>query len=89
MAYEQQPWIPLTGLGQAVASGEIKSIDEVLESGKPIREPQIVDAFLPDPEDEVIDISMVQRMIDSGRRVKFRAAVLAHTRWLPMEVRTV
>jgi small subunit ribosomal protein S5 len=76
MAYEQQPWIPLTGLGQAVASGEIKSIDEVLESGKPIREPQIVDAFLPDLEDEVIDISMVQRMTDSGRRVKFRAVVI-------------
>jgi len=80
MAYEQQPWIPLTGLGQAVASGEIKSIDEVLESGKPIREPQIVDAFLPDLEDEVIDISMVQRMTDSGRRVQFRAVVIVGNR---------
>jgi small subunit ribosomal protein S5 len=76
MAYEEAPWVPLTGLGRAVAAGEIASIDEVLESGKPIREHQIVDAFLPDLEDEVIDISMVQRMTDSGRRVKFRAVVI-------------
>ena len=52
-----------------VASGEIKSIDQVLESGRPIKEPQIVDAFLPDLEDEVLDIAMMQRMTDSGRRV--------------------
>ncbi|TAJ45254.1 30S ribosomal protein S5 [Methanofollis fontis] len=80
MAFEQEPWIPLTGLGRAVAAGEITSIDEVLQSGKPIREPQIVDAFLPDLTDEVIDISMVQRMTDSGRRVKFRAVVIVGNR---------
>ena len=48
MAYEQEEWIPLTGLGRAVAAGEITSIDEVLASGHPIKEPQIVDALLPD-----------------------------------------
>ena len=72
MAYEREEWVPLTGLGKMVASGEFTSIDQVLESGKPIKEPQIVDAFLPDLEDEVLDIQMVQRMTDSGRRVKFR-----------------
>ena len=51
MAYEKQEWRPVTGLGKLVASGEIKSIDQVLESGRPIKEPQIVDAFLPDLED--------------------------------------
>ncbi|MBP2146532.1 small subunit ribosomal protein S5 [Methanofollis sp. W23] len=76
MAYEQEPWVPLTGLGRAVAAGEIASIDEVLDSGKPIKEAQIVDTFLPDLDDEVLDISMVQRMTDSGRRVKFRAVVI-------------
>ncbi|NYT04982.1 MAG: 30S ribosomal protein S5 [Methanomicrobiales archaeon] len=76
MAWEQEEWIPLTGLGKAVAAGQIGSIDEVLESGKPIKEPQIVDYFLPDLEDEVLDINMVQRMTDSGRRVKFRCVVV-------------
>jgi small subunit ribosomal protein S5 len=76
MAYEKTEWVPLTGLGKLVQSGEIKSIDEVLASGKPIKEPEIVDAFLSDLVDEVLDINMVQRMTDSGRRVKFRAVVI-------------
>jgi small subunit ribosomal protein S5 len=80
MAGEVGEWIPLTGLGRMVANGEIKSIDEVLESGKPIKEPQIVDAFLPDLVDEVLDITMVQRMTDSGRRVKFRTVVIVGNR---------
>ncbi|HMZ32083.1 MAG TPA: 30S ribosomal protein S5, partial [Methanoregulaceae archaeon] len=65
MPYEKTEWVPLTGLGKMVASGEITSIDQVLESGRPIKEPEIVDAFLPDLEDEVLDIEMVQRMTDS------------------------
>jgi len=80
MAIEQEEWVPLTGLGKQVARGEIASIDEVLDSGKPIKEPQIVDAFLPDLEDEVLDITMVQRMTDSGRRVKFRTVVVVGNR---------
>ena len=80
MAYEKEEWRPVTGLGKLVASGEIKSIDSVLESGRPIKEPQIVDMFLPDLEDEVLDIAMTQRMTDSGRRVQFRAVVIVGNR---------
>jgi small subunit ribosomal protein S5 len=76
MAWEQEEWVPLTGLGREVAAGQISSIDEVLVSGRPIKEPQIVDYFLTDLEDEVLDINMVQRMTDSGRRVKFRCVVV-------------
>jgi len=32
---------------------------------------EIVDALIPDLEDEVITVNMVQRMTDSGRRVRF------------------
>ena len=80
MAFEQEEWIPLTGLGKQVAAGEISGLDEVLESGRPIKEPQIVDYFLPDLEDDVLDINMVQRMTDSGRRVKFRCVVVVGNR---------
>ena len=76
MAWEKEEWIPLTGLGKEVAAGQIANLDDVLESGRPIKEPQIVDYFLPDLEDEVLDINMVQRMTDSGRRVKFRCVVV-------------
>ena len=77
---EIEGWIPLTGLGKMVASGQITSIDQVLESGKPIKEVEIVDTFLPDLADEVLDITMVQRMTDSGRRVKFRTVVVVGNR---------
>jgi small subunit ribosomal protein S5 len=80
MALEQGEWIPLTGLGKMVLAGKIASIDNVLEGGRPIKEPEIIDYFLPDLEDEVLDINMVQRMTDSGRRVKFRCAVVVGNR---------
>lgn len=72
---EEAEWIPKTRLGKLVKNGEITSMDQALESGFPIKEPEIVDKLLPDLVDEVLDINMVQRMTDSGRRVKFRATV--------------
>jgi small subunit ribosomal protein S5 len=56
--------------------GEITSMSEALKSGLPLREVEIVDMLLPDLEDEVIDVNMVQRMTDSGRRTKFRIIVV-------------
>jgi len=64
-------WSPKTKLGMMVKSGQITNISDVLKSGLPLREPEIVDLLLPDLNDEVIDVNMVQRMTDSGRRVKF------------------
>jgi small subunit ribosomal protein S5 len=64
-------WNPKTKLGKMVINGEITSMDDALKTGLPIREPEIVDILLPDITDEVIDVNMVQRMTDSGRRVKF------------------
>jgi small subunit ribosomal protein S5 len=46
-------------------------MSDALKTGLPLREPEIVDILLPDIEDEVIDVKMVQRMTDSGRRIKF------------------
>ena len=72
---ERQPievqWTPKTRLGQMVQKGELSTMTAVLHSGLPLREPEIVDLLLPDIEDEVIDVNMVQRMTDSGRRIKF------------------
>ncbi len=69
-------WVPQTRLGKLVKEGQVTTMSEALESGLPIRESQIVDALLPEIRDEVLDINMVQRMTDSGRRVKFRATVI-------------
>ncbi len=73
-------WRPVTRLGQMVQDGEIETMDEALESGLPLKEPEIADQLLPGLEDEVLDINMVQRMTDSGRRVKFRCVVVIGNR---------
>ncbi len=64
-------WDPKTRLGKIIKSGKITNMKDALETGLPLREPEIVDILLPDIEDEVIDVNMVQRMTDSGRRVRF------------------
>lgn len=64
-------WIPKTRLGKMVLSGEITTMSDALATRLPLREAEIVDILLPDLQDEVIDLNMVQRMTDSGRRVRF------------------
>ncbi len=71
-----EEWKPKTRLGKLVLEGKITSMSQALKSGLPLREVEIVDMLLPDLEDEVIDVNMVQRMTDSGRRTKFRVVVV-------------
>jgi len=64
-------WEPRTRLGMMVRDKEVTNMREALATGLALREPEIVDVLLPDLEDEVLDVNMVQRMTDSGRRVRF------------------
>lgn len=64
-------WNPRTRLGRMVMNGEILTYEQALATGYPIREFEIVDALLPDMEDDVLSVNMIQRMTDSGRRVRF------------------
>ncbi len=68
-------WVPKTRLGKMVYDGEVTTMSQALDTKLPLREPEIVDILLPDLSDEVIDLNMVQRMTDSGRRVKFSVIV--------------
>jgi small subunit ribosomal protein S5 len=69
-------WVPKTRLGKLVAEGKITTMSDALRSRLPLREPQIVDILLPDMADEVLDVNMVQRMTDSGRRTRFSITVV-------------
>ena len=69
-------WVPRTTLGKMVIRGEVTTLGEALATNLPIREPEIVDILLPETEDEVLDVNMVQRMTDSGRRVNFAITVV-------------
>ena len=64
-------WTPKTRLGRMVQSGQVITIDAAFATGLPIREVEIIDALLPGLEDDVINVNMIQRMTDSGRRVRF------------------
>ena len=64
-------WTPRTRLGRMVMNGEILTYEQALSTGYPIREVEIVDALLPEMEDDVLSVNMIQRMTDSGRRVRF------------------
>ena len=69
-------WAPKTTLGKMVLRGEVTTLGEALATNLPMREPEIVDILLPELEDEVLDVNMVQRMTDSGRRVNFAITVV-------------
>ena len=64
-------WQPKTRLGRMVIDGNILSYEQAIDTGLPIREVEIIDALLPGLEDHVINVNMIQRMTDSGRRVRF------------------
>lgn len=49
-----EKWQPRTSIGKAVFEGKIKTIDEVLQTGKPIREPEIIDKLVPNLKNELI-----------------------------------
>lgn len=75
MSFNMEDWEPKTKLGNMVKEGTITDIDEIFEKGLPIMELEIVDALLPDLEEEVMDVNLVQRMHKSGRKVNFRVVV--------------
>ncbi len=69
-------WVPKTKLGKMVVNGEVKTINQALETRLPIREPEIVDMLVPNLESKTLDISLVRRTTDSGRKSRFLATVV-------------
>jgi small subunit ribosomal protein S5 len=73
-------WMPRTKLGRMVLEGQISSIEELFMEGLKIREPEIVDVLLPDIQEEVINIGLVQKQTDAGEKSQFRATVVVGNR---------
>jgi len=73
-------WVPRTRLGKTILEGHISSIEEVFMEGAKIREPEIVDLLLPDLQEEVINISLVQKQTDAGEKSRFKAIVAVGNR---------
>jgi len=75
-----EAWVPKTRLGKMIQEGKISSIEEVFLIGLKISEPQIVDALLPDIQEEVININLVQKQTDAGEKSRFKAIVCVGNR---------
>lgn len=79
--YEKtEQWVPKTRLGKMIQEGRITSMEEVFMGGLQLREPQIVDALLPDLQEEVININLVQKQTDAGEKSRFKAIVAVGNR---------
>jgi len=70
-----EEWTPRTRLGRLVLEGKISSLEEAFAEGMKIREPEIVDLLLPNLEEEVIHVSIVQKQTDAGEKTRFKSIV--------------
>jgi small subunit ribosomal protein S5 len=75
-----ETWMPRTKLGKMILEGKISSIEELFMEGLKIRESEIVDVLLPDLQEEVINIGLVQKQTDAGEKSQFRAIVVVGNR---------
>ena len=75
-----EQWVPRTRLGKMIQEGRITSIEEVFTGGYQLREPQVVDALLPDLQEEVINVNLVQKQTDAGEKSRFKAIVAVGNR---------
>eukprot|EP00270_Netrium_digitus_P009363 TRINITY_DN284_c0_g1_i1.p2 TRINITY_DN284_c0_g1~~TRINITY_DN284_c0_g1_i1.p2 ORF type:complete len:271 (+),score=57.96 TRINITY_DN284_c0_g1_i1:111-923(+) len=73
---EKEEWVPVTKLGRLVKEGKIKSLEQIYLYSLPIKEHQIVEAFLPTLKDEVMKIMPVQKQTRAGQRTRFKAFVV-------------
>ena len=71
-----EDWQPKTRLGRMVKEGKITNINEIFRLSLPIKEVEIIDALLPNLEEEVIDINLVQKQTDAGEQSRFKATVV-------------
>ena len=65
-------WATKTTIGKKVLSGEIKSVDEILDRGLKIPEHQITDFFFPDIEVQLLSVGQARGKFGGGRQRPFR-----------------
>ena len=70
--FDKEKWIPKTELGKKIKTGEIKSILDVLQSGKKILEPEIVDFLVANLESEIVAIGQSKGKFGGGKRSIWR-----------------
>ena len=71
-AFDVETWKPKTELGKRVKNGEITNIDQILDAGMRVMEPEIVDILLPEMSIELLMIGQAKGKFGGGARRTFR-----------------
>jgi small subunit ribosomal protein S5 len=72
LSADLERWRPKTDTGKKVKAREITNIDEILDAGKPLMEPEIVDMLLPNMESDLLMIGQSKGKFGGGSRRVFR-----------------
>lgn len=67
--------MPVTKLGRLVKAGKIASLEEIFLHSLPVKEAPIIDHFLKELKDEVMEIMPVQKQSAAGQRTRFKAFI--------------
>ena len=67
-----EAWVPKTVLGKEVRAGKVENIDKVLESGRKIMEPEIVDLLLPHLSKDLLFVGQAKGKFGGGKRRAWR-----------------
>lgn len=70
--FDKESWTPKTSTGRKVKSGEITEIDQIIDRGIKIMEPEIVDILVPDLEVDLLLIGQSKGKFGGGKRRVFR-----------------
>jgi small subunit ribosomal protein S5 len=71
-SFDADAWKPKTDVGKRVKTGEITDIDKILDDGKRIMEPEIVDVLIPTAESELLLIGQSKGKFGGGQRRVFK-----------------
>ena len=65
-------WRPVTRIGKLVKAGKITDIDEILDEGQTILEPEIADALLPTLRSDLLSIGQSKGKFGGGKKSIWR-----------------
>ena len=70
--FDKDSWKPKTELGRRVKSGEVASIDEILDRGLKILESEIVDMLLPELQVDLMEVGQSKGKFGGGKKSIWR-----------------
>lgn len=70
--FNRDSWKPKTGVGKKIKSNEITHIDQILDSGLPIMEAEIIDALMPGLDSDLLLIGQSKGKFGGGQRRVFK-----------------